>query len=242
MLAVTRAGAVVLPASPSFYSKPATLDALLDTVVGRVLDQLGLAQQADAPLGRDGAKEKRRRPTVERARDRRLPRRAWPRAARDGARRRWTCSRCGRQARARPRDAALDIGRGFFVARARRPPTARRRSWRASRLASCGRERRGERLRSAPEPTDRRPARDAARPAGRHAGARRASRSASTRSRCFALCRLALPARARTCSPTSTRWGRAWRRWRSASAPTSCSRRSSPSARCAWAPTPTTRR
>jgi 4-hydroxy-3-polyprenylbenzoate decarboxylase len=42
MLAVTRAGAVVLPASPSFYSKPATLDSLLDTVVGRVLDQLGL--------------------------------------------------------------------------------------------------------------------------------------------------------------------------------------------------------
>jgi len=43
MLAVTRAGAVVLPASPSFYSKPETLDSLLDTVVGRVLDQLGLA-------------------------------------------------------------------------------------------------------------------------------------------------------------------------------------------------------
>lgn len=42
MLAVTRAGAVVLPASPSFYSKPETLDSLLDTVVGRVLDQLGL--------------------------------------------------------------------------------------------------------------------------------------------------------------------------------------------------------
>ena len=42
MLAVTRAGAVVLPASPSFYSKPETIEALLDTVVGRVLDQLGL--------------------------------------------------------------------------------------------------------------------------------------------------------------------------------------------------------
>jgi 4-hydroxy-3-polyprenylbenzoate decarboxylase len=43
MLAVTRAGAVVLPASPSFYSQPSTVEALLDTVVGRVLDQLGLA-------------------------------------------------------------------------------------------------------------------------------------------------------------------------------------------------------
>ena len=45
MLTVTRAGAVVLPAAPSFYSQPATLEALLDTVVGRVLDQLGLANQ-----------------------------------------------------------------------------------------------------------------------------------------------------------------------------------------------------
>jgi flavin prenyltransferase len=42
MAAVTRAGAVVLPASPSFYSRPTTIEALLDTVVGRVLDQLGL--------------------------------------------------------------------------------------------------------------------------------------------------------------------------------------------------------
>jgi 4-hydroxy-3-polyprenylbenzoate decarboxylase len=42
MLAVTRAGAVVLPAAPSFYSGPTTIEALLDTVVGRVLDQLGL--------------------------------------------------------------------------------------------------------------------------------------------------------------------------------------------------------
>ena len=42
MLTVTRAGAVVLPASPSFYSNPTSIEALLDTVVGRVLDQLGL--------------------------------------------------------------------------------------------------------------------------------------------------------------------------------------------------------
>lgn len=43
MLAVTRAGGVVLPASPSFYSQPQTIEALLDTVVGRVLDQLGVS-------------------------------------------------------------------------------------------------------------------------------------------------------------------------------------------------------
>jgi 4-hydroxy-3-polyprenylbenzoate decarboxylase len=42
MLTVTRAGAVVLPASPSFYSQPASIEALLDTVVGRVLDQIGV--------------------------------------------------------------------------------------------------------------------------------------------------------------------------------------------------------
>jgi 4-hydroxy-3-polyprenylbenzoate decarboxylase len=45
MLAVTRAGAVVLPATPSFYSHPETIEALIDTVIGRVLDQLGLPHQ-----------------------------------------------------------------------------------------------------------------------------------------------------------------------------------------------------
>jgi flavin prenyltransferase len=42
MAAVTRAGAVVLPASPSFYSRPDSIEALVDTVVARVLDQLGV--------------------------------------------------------------------------------------------------------------------------------------------------------------------------------------------------------
>ncbi len=45
MTAVTRAGAVVLPASPAFYSAPTTVDALVDTVVARVLDQLGISNQ-----------------------------------------------------------------------------------------------------------------------------------------------------------------------------------------------------
>jgi 4-hydroxy-3-polyprenylbenzoate decarboxylase len=39
---LARAGAVVLPAMPSFYAKPATLDDAIDTVVGRILDHLGL--------------------------------------------------------------------------------------------------------------------------------------------------------------------------------------------------------
>jgi 4-hydroxy-3-polyprenylbenzoate decarboxylase len=39
---VTRAGATVLPAMPSFYAKPTTLEELVDTVVGRALDHLGI--------------------------------------------------------------------------------------------------------------------------------------------------------------------------------------------------------
>ena len=56
MLTVTRAGAVILPASPSFYSGPTTIEALLDTVVGRVLDQLGLPNQLQPRWGAEGAK------------------------------------------------------------------------------------------------------------------------------------------------------------------------------------------
>jgi 4-hydroxy-3-polyprenylbenzoate decarboxylase len=36
------AGAVILPASPHFYGRPQTLSDLADTVVARILDQLGL--------------------------------------------------------------------------------------------------------------------------------------------------------------------------------------------------------
>jgi 4-hydroxy-3-polyprenylbenzoate decarboxylase len=42
LLALARAGALVLPAMPSFYGKPKTIDDVLDTVVARVLDHLGL--------------------------------------------------------------------------------------------------------------------------------------------------------------------------------------------------------
>ncbi len=42
MTQVIEAGAFVMPASPSFYSGPRTIDALVDTVVARVLDRLGL--------------------------------------------------------------------------------------------------------------------------------------------------------------------------------------------------------
>lgn len=42
---LAEAGAVILPASPSFYSAPATLEALLDTVTARVLDQLDVPNE-----------------------------------------------------------------------------------------------------------------------------------------------------------------------------------------------------
>jgi 4-hydroxy-3-polyprenylbenzoate decarboxylase len=42
LLALARAGVLVLPACPSFYGQPRTLEQALDTVVGRVLDHLGI--------------------------------------------------------------------------------------------------------------------------------------------------------------------------------------------------------
>ena len=36
------AGATILPANPSFYTGPATIEALVDTVVARVLDHVGI--------------------------------------------------------------------------------------------------------------------------------------------------------------------------------------------------------
>jgi 4-hydroxy-3-polyprenylbenzoate decarboxylase len=42
VVALLEAGAVVLPAIPSFYSRPDSVAAVVDTVVWRVLDQIGL--------------------------------------------------------------------------------------------------------------------------------------------------------------------------------------------------------
>jgi flavin prenyltransferase len=38
------AGATILPANPSFYTHPKTVEQVVDTVVARVLDHLGIAQ------------------------------------------------------------------------------------------------------------------------------------------------------------------------------------------------------
>jgi 4-hydroxy-3-polyprenylbenzoate decarboxylase len=42
MLRVARAGGVILPASPGFYHRPQTVDDLVDFVVQRVMDRLGV--------------------------------------------------------------------------------------------------------------------------------------------------------------------------------------------------------
>ncbi|MBI5069055.1 MAG: UbiX family flavin prenyltransferase [Deltaproteobacteria bacterium] len=42
MVQAIEAGAFVMPASPSFYSRPTTMDELVDTVVSRILDRLGI--------------------------------------------------------------------------------------------------------------------------------------------------------------------------------------------------------
>lgn len=44
MLRLTRMGAVIIPASPGFYHKPASVNDLVDFIVARILDHLGLPQ------------------------------------------------------------------------------------------------------------------------------------------------------------------------------------------------------
>jgi 4-hydroxy-3-polyprenylbenzoate decarboxylase len=44
MLRLARAGAVVMPASPGFYHRPSEISDLIDFVVARILDQVGVEQ------------------------------------------------------------------------------------------------------------------------------------------------------------------------------------------------------
>lgn len=44
---VTRAGAIVIPASPQFYSKPSSIEELVDTVVAKILKHLGAVTVED---------------------------------------------------------------------------------------------------------------------------------------------------------------------------------------------------
>lgn len=51
MRTLSLAGAVIMPASPSFYGFPATIDDLVDTVVARILDQLGVTNRLASRWG-----------------------------------------------------------------------------------------------------------------------------------------------------------------------------------------------
>ena len=45
LTALTEAGAIVVPAMPAFYQRPETVDDLVNFVVGKVLDQLGVQHE-----------------------------------------------------------------------------------------------------------------------------------------------------------------------------------------------------
>ena len=48
------AGATVLPANPAFYTRPQTVEQVVDTVVARVLDHLGIEQKLVTRWGEEG--------------------------------------------------------------------------------------------------------------------------------------------------------------------------------------------
>jgi 4-hydroxy-3-polyprenylbenzoate decarboxylase len=54
LLAVTEAGAIVIPASPGFYHRPTRVAELVDFIVQRILDQLGLDIEIAPRWGGDG--------------------------------------------------------------------------------------------------------------------------------------------------------------------------------------------
>ena len=54
MLRLSRAGAVIMPASPGFYHRPTHIEELVDFIVARVLDHLGVAHRLGARWGDEG--------------------------------------------------------------------------------------------------------------------------------------------------------------------------------------------
>lgn len=53
MLRLARMGAVIMPANPGFYHRPTRIEELVDFMVARVLDHLGLEQELVARWGED---------------------------------------------------------------------------------------------------------------------------------------------------------------------------------------------
>lgn len=57
MLTLARLGVCILPANPAFYTRPKTLQDMVDFVVARVLDQLGVPHELMARWGAAGEAE-----------------------------------------------------------------------------------------------------------------------------------------------------------------------------------------
>lgn len=53
MLTLSRMNAVILPANPGFYHRPQTVEAIVDFIVARILDQLGIRHALMARWGED---------------------------------------------------------------------------------------------------------------------------------------------------------------------------------------------
>jgi 4-hydroxy-3-polyprenylbenzoate decarboxylase len=53
MLKLTQMGVIVLPASPGFYMQPQSVEELIDFIVARILDQLGVQQDLMPRWGED---------------------------------------------------------------------------------------------------------------------------------------------------------------------------------------------
>ncbi len=64
MLTATEAGAIVFPPVPAFYTKPATLDDMVDHTVGRVLDLFDLESNLVRRWGERSDREQRELPPV----------------------------------------------------------------------------------------------------------------------------------------------------------------------------------
>jgi 4-hydroxy-3-polyprenylbenzoate decarboxylase len=58
VVTLLEAGAIVLPAIPSFYSRPGSLIEVVDTVVSRILDQIGLPNPRAYRWGQESASAK----------------------------------------------------------------------------------------------------------------------------------------------------------------------------------------
>ena len=53
MTAVTRAGAVIMPATPGFYHRPDSINDLVDFIVARILDHVGIEHRLGKRWGDD---------------------------------------------------------------------------------------------------------------------------------------------------------------------------------------------